>query len=370
MKTKIAVVGVVLILMLFSMTGCVYFTLNPTPTTVPTAIPTPIDANWEPPAVLSSTGIATYPDFIPLVELVRPSVVAIDVTIASFDVLSGAVPGEGSGSGWIIDESGLIVTNNHIVSGASSITITLDDERSFQAVIVRSDPMSDLAVLKIDATGLRAAKIGDSTQLKVGQWVMAMGNSLGKGISATSGIVSNLDVTVQVGIGTALYNLIQTTAPINPGNSGGPLFNLAGEVVGVTSVKVATTGVEGTGFAISMDQVLPIVTELIQKGFYSRPWIGVSLYTVDRIVILRYQLSVDKGVLVTRVAAGSPADKIGIKAGDVITAIDKKPVADVIELNKILHTYQIGQSVLITYFRGVAPNTVMITLAASPPVQR
>ncbi len=367
MKIKIASMCILILMLLFSMTGCVYFNLNPTPTPVKTVTPTAIMADWVTPDVSSGTEISKYPDFIPLVEQVRPSVVAIDVTVVSFDVLSGSVPQEGSGSGWIIDESGLIVTNNHIVSGAESITITLDDGRSFQAAIIRTDRVSDIAVLKINASGLKAAKIGNSTQLKVGQWVMAMGNSLGRGISATKGIVSNLDVTIRVSIWEALYNLIQTDAPINPGNSGGPLFNLAGEVVGITSVKVAEVGVEGTGYAISMDQALPIITDLVKIGYYSRPWIGVSLYSVDSIVVLRYRLSVDKGALVTRVAAGSPADKIGIKPGDVITAIDNKAVANVAELNKILHNYQIGQSVTLTYYQGIAPNTVTITLAASPP---
>jgi serine protease Do len=370
MRKKLLGLGILMIMLLVGMNGCVYFELNNTPTPVPTSTPSAINTGWTPSALAVGTEISKYPDFIPLIEMVRPSVVAIDVTISSFDVFGGKIPQEGAGSGWIIDESGLVVTNNHIVAGADSINITLEDGRSFQATTVRTDPVSDIAVVKISATGLKAVKIGDSNNLKVGQWVLAMGNSLGQGISATKGIVSNLDVTIPVGVGEALYNLIQTDAAINPGNSGGPLFNLAGEVVGITSVKVAEVGVEGTGYAISMDEALPIITDLVKIGYYSRPWIGVSLYSVDKIVVLRYRLSVDKGALVTQVATGSPADKIGIVAGDVITAIDGKSVADVNELNEILHTDQIGQSVLLTYYHGIAPNTVTITLAPSPPLQK
>jgi serine protease Do len=367
MKFKLLGLNILLILLLVGMNGCIYFKLDSTPTPVPTVTPTAINADWTPRAVTSGTQISKIPDFIPLIELVRPSVVAIDVTINSLDVLGGVIPQEGAGSGWIIDGSGLIVTNNHIVQGANSITITLEDGRSFQASIVRTDPVADIAVVKISASNLTPVKIGDSKELKVGQWVLAMGNSLGQGISATKGIVSNLGVTIQVSASEALYNLIQTDAAINPGNSGGPLFNLAGEVVGITSVKVSEVGVEGTGYAISMDEALPIITELVKIGYYSRPWIGVSLYTVDAIVKLRYNLAVDTGTLVTRVAAGSPAEKVGIVSGDVITNLNGKAVSDVNELNKILHSFQIGQIVTVTYYHGIAPNTVTITLAASPP---
>jgi serine protease Do len=368
MKMKMVSLCALAIMLLVGMTGCVYVNINSTPTPLPTVTPTAINADYNAPAVAADTQFENIPDFIPLIEKVRPSVVAIDVTITGFDVFGGQIPQEGAGSGWIIDESGLIVTNNHIVKGADSINITLEDGRSFQAVTVRTDSVADLAVVKINASGLKAVKIGDASKLKVGQWVLAMGNSLGQGISATKGIVSNLGVTIQTGIGEALYNLIQTDAAINPGNSGGPLFNLAGEVVGITSVKVSEVGVEGTGYAISMIEALPIITELVKIGYYSRPWMGVSLYTVDDIVVFRYKLGVDKGVLVTRVAAGSPADKIGIIAGDVITAVDNKAVADVNELNKILHSKQIGDSVTVTYYHGVSANTVTLELVASPPV--
>ncbi len=367
MKIKFAAVPILVLVMLTTLTGCVYFGLGSTPTPSPTAIPTPINAGFTPPPQ-NAAELPDVPNFADVIAAMRPSVVAINVTIPSLDVFGGVLNQQGAGSGWIIDSSGLIVTNNHVVEGAKDIEITLDDGRNFPAATVRTDPVSDLAVLKIDAPGLQAARIADSSKLRVGDWVIAMGNSLGQGISATKGIVSAVNVTIQVAPGQSLYDLIQTDAAINPGNSGGPLINLLGDVEGITSVKVVETGVEGTGFAISMKEALPIITDLIQSGYAIRPWLGVSLYTVDQLVVLRYRLAVNQGALVTQVVAGSPADKAGIQAGDVITEVDKEPVTSVDDLNNIIHSDQIGQSISVSYYRGSSAATVAVTLAASPPV--
>jgi serine protease Do len=366
MKIKYIIVCLVLAIMVFS-TSCVYFNLTPTPTTVPTVTPLPINPNFTPPPTTDSRALPVIPDFVSAIAIVRPSVVAINTTVPALDVFGQTFSQEGAGSGFIIDESGLIVTNNHVVEGAKTISVTLEDGRNFPSELVRTDSVSDLAVIKINAQNLKAAKIGDSSKLRVGDWVVAIGNSLGQGISATKGIVSALGVSVSVGAGETLYGLVQTDAPINPGNSGGPLVNLLGEVDGITSIKVAQIGVEGTGYAISTKEALPIITDLVKVGYVIRPWLGVGLYTVDQIVVLRYGLSVNQGALVTQLVSGSPADKAGIKAGDVITAIDGKEVANVDDLNKIIHGYAIGQQVSITYYRGTAKNTVSVTLASSPP---
>lgn len=369
MRIKQLLFSFIIIMILVFSGGCVYFNLDPSPTVLPSVTPSPINPDFTPPPTVSSQPLPTVPFFTDIIAEVRPSVVAINVTIPGIDIFGGVIPQEGAGSGWILDSSGLIVTNNHIVEGADSISITLDDGRNFPASIIRTDPVSDLAVVKINADNLQAARVGDSNRLRPGDWVLAMGNSLGQGISVTKGIVSALDVSIPVSAGQTLYNLIQTDAAINPGNSGGPLFNLLGEVIGITSVKVAEIGVEGTGYAISTEESLPIITDLIRIGYYSRPWIGVNLYTVDQVVVLRYRLSVNQGALVTRVVSGSPADNVGIQAGDVITAIDGRGVTDVSDLNEILHEHQIGDQVTLTYYRGVAVNTVTITLAPSPPIQ-
>lgn len=159
------------------------------------------------------------------------------------------------------------MTNNHVVAGAESITLTLDDGRTFPVDMntLATDPLTDLAVLQIDAENLPAIDIGDSSALRVGDWVVAIGNSLGLGISATNGIVSGLEISLPVSSGQTLSDLIQTDAAINPGNSGGPLVNMKGEVIGITSVKIAAVGVEGLGYAISINEAIPIIEELISS---------------------------------------------------------------------------------------------------------
>jgi serine protease Do len=344
---------------------------NSTPAAVPTspsppaaAAPTPISPS---PAPVDSKTPSLFSDFVSVIAQVRPSVVAITTEVTGFSRFGGTFTQQGAGSGWIIDKDGLIITNNHVVEGANSITVTLEDGRTFSVDTVHTDPVADLAVVKINAQNLPALQLGDSSNLHVGEWVVAIGNSLGLGISATKGIVSAVGVSLSVSPGETLSDLIQTDAAINPGNSGGPLVNLLGEVVGINSVKVAQVGVEGMGYAISIKEAKPIIDQLIKNGYVIRPYLGASLYTVDQFVAFRYGLAVNKGVLVTDVASGSPADEAGLKPGDVITAIDDKEISDEGVLTQTINSDQIGQKVKITYWRGKAQNTTYATLAQSPP---
>ena len=223
---------------------------------------TPTDTDWAIlPAQSPSPMLLSIAD---VVAAVKPSVVAIN-TETIFNTFHRSFTQEGAGSGWIIDQNGTIVTNNHVVAGAENINITLDDGRPFPVDMntLATNPLTDLAVLQIDAENLPAADIGDSSALRVGDWVIAIGNSLGLGISATNGIVSGLGISLPVSSGQTLYDLIQTDAAINPGNSGGPLVNMKGEVIGITSVKVAAVGVEGLGYAISINEAIPIIEGLI-----------------------------------------------------------------------------------------------------------
>jgi serine protease Do len=199
-------------------------------------------------------------NFIPVVARVRPSVVAI-TTETPVRFFGRTFTQEGAGSGWVIDSTGLIVTNNHVVEGARTVTVTMEDGKSFKAISVKADPGADLAVIRVDASGLPSLTVSNE-QLQVGQWVVAIGNALGLGISATKGIVSAMDVTVSSAEGVTLSGLIQTDAAINPGNSGGPMVNLKGEVVGINSIKIAQVGVEGMGYAISIAEALPIIRSL------------------------------------------------------------------------------------------------------------
>ena len=297
---------------------------------------------------------------------VKPSVVAINTEVVGYDIFNRPFTQEGAGSGWIIDENGLVVTNNHVVEGAESVTVTLSDGRTFSAETIRTDPLSDLAVVKIDAQNLPAVTIGDTSQLRVGDWVVAIGNALGLGISAKEGIISRLGVSISVS-GQTLGNLIETSAAINPGNSGGPLVNMKGEVIGITSVKIATVEVEGIGYAISTETAIPIIEELIQRGYVIRPWLGVVLRSVDEFLVFRYELAVEEGAFITQVAPGSPADEAGLEPGDVIVSLDNQEVDSAEDLIKAIHSSQIGQKVKITFWRGNTKDTTYVTLAERPP---
>jgi len=295
--------------------------------------------------------------------------VAITTEVLTLDLFNRPYTQQGAGAGWVIDASGIIVTNNHVVEDASSITVTLDNGRTLPVDTnsVFTDRLNDLAILKVDAQNLPALKIGDSSKLRVGEWVVAIGNALGQGIRATEGIVSRKGVSIPVAQGQTLYDLIETTAAINPGNSGGPLVNLAGEVIGITSAKIATIGVEGMGYAISTETAIPIIEVLVTNGYVTRPWLGVVLYTVDQFATQRYDLAVNEGVLITQVVPNSPADKAGLAPGDVITGFGGEKIATAEELIRIIHTSQIGQGVEITYWRGDTENTSETILTESPP---
>jgi serine protease Do len=363
----------VVLIALLAATGCSLPRLNinssntPASSTVPAVPPTPINPAFNPPSFGTDNVSSAVPDFAEIIAGVRPSVVSINTVMEGTNIFGGSFTQEGAGSGWVIDSSGLIVTNNHVVAGATSISVTLEDGRNFSAGTVRADSVSDLAVIKIDAQNLPPAlKVGDSSKLMVGNWVIAIGNSLGEGISATKGIVSALNVSVSTDQGETLYDLIQTDAAINPGNSGGPLVNMAGEVIGINSIKVAQVGVEGMGYAISSKVAIPIINELITNGYVARPWMGVALYTVDQTAVRQLKLSVDKGVLLTQVVDGGPAFKAGLRQYDVITRIEGQDVVTRDDLVKAILSYQVGQTVQITYWRGNNQATTMITLGQAP----
>ena len=297
---------------------------------------------------------------------VKPSVVAINTQFTGYDIFNRPFT-PGAGSGWIIDEDGIIVTNNHVIEGAESITITLDDGRAFLAETIRADPLTDLAIVKINAQNLPAAKVGDSHKLRVGDWVVAIGNSLGRGTRATVGIVSQQGVSIQVDQGQTLYDLIDTSAAINPGNSGGPLVNMAGQVIGITSAKIVATGVETTGYAITSSIAMPIIEGLITRGYIIRPWLGVGLHTVDQWIASSYNLAVNEGALVTQVNPGSPAAKAGLEGGDVITGFDNQKITSADGLIQAIHSAEIGKRVKLTFWRGEAQEVTYAVLAESPP---
>ena len=365
-STKYLIVSFFLILSFLVTAGCQLLPdiqVSPTPTPSPTAPLTPINPDYTLPPTQNNAPL--LPSIADLVAKVRPSVVAINTEVVTFDIFNRPRTQEGAGSGWIIDGNGIIVTNNHVVEGAENITVVLSDNRVFTAEACCSDPITDLAVLKIDAQNLPAVKVGDSSQLWVGDWVVAIGNALGLGISAKEGIVSRLGVSLAVS-GQTLGNLIETSAAINPGNSGGPLVNMAGEVIGITSVKIVAVEAEGIGYAISTETAMPIIEELIQTGYVLRPWLGIILTTVDQLIVSEFNLAVNEGAFITEVAPDSPADEADIEPGDVIVGLNDQEIATADDLIKAIHASKIGQTITITFWRGNTKDTTKATLAERP----
>ncbi len=357
----IAWLGVPLLLLMLAGAGCIPEGLLAGPEGGTTTLTRTVTQLTGTVIAQASAPALTLPDLASVIARVRPAVVAINTEIPAFS-LFGAYTDEAAGSGWIISADGYIATNNHVVEGASTITVTLEDGREFDATDAYTDPFSDLAIVKIDARGLPALAVGNSSALRAGDWVVAIGNSLGLGISATKGIVSALGVSISTESGE-LYNLIQTDAAINPGNSGGPLVNLAGQVVGINSAKVSEVGVEGMGYAISIQEALPVLNQLMATGHISRPSIGAALATVDATAVRWYRLGVSQGVLVTQLQRGGPADLAGLKAGDVITQLAGRDVATEEEFTLALQAYRVGQQVPLTYYRGSSRQTATVTLA-------
>lgn len=251
------------------------------------------------------------------------------------------------GSGFIISDDGYILTNNHVVDGADEIRVKLHDGREMKGELKGSDSKLDLALIKVTSNEkLPVASLGDSDVIEVGEWVMAIGNPFGLAETVTAGIVSAKGRV----IGSGPYDdFIQTDASINPGNSGGPLFNAKGEVVGINSAIVA--GGQGIGFAIPVNMAKSIIPQLRDKGKVTRGWIGVSIQSVTKELAASFGLSAEKGALVSEVVPGSPAEKGGIKPGDIILAFDGKEIKEVNDLSRIVAATTTGKTVVIRVVR-------------------
>jgi serine protease Do len=254
---------------------------------------------------------------------------------------------QGAGSGVIIGRDGYVLTNNHVVEGAKEVTVTLADKQEYKARVVGRDSRTDLAVLKIDPREpLTAAAMGDSDQLRVGDWVLAIGNPFGLSNTVTSGIVSAKGRVIGAG---PYDDFIQTDAPINPGNSGGPLFDMKGEVVGINTA-ILSNG-QGIGFAIPVNEVKPLVPQMISKGGVTRGYLGVSIQPITSELSKAMKLENSKGALVADVVPGSPADKAGIHPGDVIVAFNNKAVEEPRDLSSMVARTPVGQEAHVTVLR-------------------
>jgi serine protease Do len=257
---------------------------------------------------------------------------------------------QGLGSGFIIEADGIILTNNHVVANAEKIIVKLQDDREFEGRVVGTDTKTDIAVIKINANNLPVVSFGDSDRLQVGEWVVALGSPFGLANTITAGIVSAKGRWIGAG---PYDNFIQTDASINPGNSGGPLVNLRGEVVGINTAIFSRTGANiGIGFAIPISLVKELLPELKSKGKVTRGWLGVSVQQLTPDLATSLGMEKPTGALVSTVTEGSPADKAGVKVGDVIIEYDGKPIQHSSQLPILVARTDVGKSVPLTVYRG------------------
>ncbi len=321
---------------------------------------------------------------------VSPSVVNITTRTMGYNFFSMPVPEQGTGSGFIFDDKGDVVTNFHVIQNATSITVTLPDRRGFKAKVIGQDPTTDIAVVRIPPENLPPPlKFGDSTTLRVGQFVVAVGNPFGLNRTLTFGVISALGRIIQSPDGRFIGEAIQTDAPINPGNSGGPLLDLEARVIGITSQILSSSGSSaGIGFAVPAQTVQRVAEQLVATGHFAHTWLGIQGIdlTPDTVQALKegagISLPVDSGMLVVQVVPGSPAARAGIRGGDrlvlfgnaqvpvggdVITSIDGTPIGGFQDLTVYLDSHTtVGQTVTVTVYRGSQKLELKATLTERP----
>lgn len=299
-------------------------------------------------------------------KTVGPAVVGITNKAVAHDIFNRAFETEGVGSGVIFRNDGYIITNNHVIAGAKEIIVSLSDGNSVNGTLIGTDEMTDIAVVKVDAKDLPTAELGDSDEVVVGEPAIAIGNPMGLEFqgSVTVGVISALNRTLD--LNDRRVKLFQTDAAISPGNSGGALVNADGEVIGINSAKLATTGVEGMGFAIPINTVKAIVNELMDKGYVARPYLGVTIFDKPTAARYGYQLSIEKGVYVFQVGLDSPAGRAGFQRGDIILSIDGKEVNSVADVRNAVAAHKVGDKVKILCDRDGKQETVEVTLEEMP----
>jgi S1-C subfamily serine protease len=308
-----------------------------------------------------------------------------------FDFFMNPVPQEGTGSGFVYDTEGHIITNYHVIEGADELFVTLPDETSVSAQVVGADASNDLAVIKVDAPAelLHPVPLGESDSLRVGQFVVAIGNPFGLERTLTVGVVSALGRVIESPDERFIGEIIQTDAAINPGNSGGPLLDLTGRVIGVnTAIFSPSRASAGIGFAVPVDTVRLVVPSLIERGYFPHPWLGVGTVwtlTPERAEVLRevgMNVPTDEGILVVEVVRGSPADRAGLRGGqqqvrigryvlpvggDIVTAIDGEAITGDRDLIRFLDIEtNVGQTVQVTVYRDGEEMTIPVTLGERP----
>ena len=335
------------------------------PVEVPTQTPIPFPSPLPAPAIsimAEKEALTT----VEVVKLLRPSVVHISNDKTVTGMLNQLVPQSGVGSGVLLDNEGRILTNNHVVEGAESVTVTLSDGRSYPAQKVGTDPITDLAVIRIDAAKLNPARLGESALLEVGEDVIAVGHALGLkgGATVSKGVVSALGRTIEVDNQKSMVDLIQTDASINPGNSGGPLANSMGEVIGINTAIIE--GSNGIGFAINIDDAKVVVKQLIESGEVRRGFIGISPFNVTDSIREQIGLPVSEGVIIARVIEGSAAEGAGLRIEDVIVRLGEVEITNAGDLSKFLILNLPGETIAVEFYREGNLMTAELVLGESP----
>ena len=316
---------------------------------------------------------------IAVYKRVLPSVVNITSTALVFDFFYGTVPQQGQGSGFILDKSGHILTNYHVVAGANrGVEVQLSDKRKFAAHVIGTDRTHDLALLQIDAPNLQPVTLADSSQLNVGQKVYAIGNPFGLAGTMTRGIISAIR-PIRNGEGAPIEDAIQTDAAINPGNSGGPLLNSSGEVIGINTM-LASNGADqssGIGFAVPINTAKAVLADLLKFGRVKRPSMGIVSFAIGPDLASQMGFAAVSGMLIQRVVPGGAADRAGLRGGteqayvgntqivlggDLIIAIDGQQVTDPQDINAIMEKHQAGDTVTVTFIRGQRRMTIKLIL--------
>lgn len=390
---------VALVTLLVVSLGCNLPGMSATPTPVvvpPTAPPAPPPVTPLPQKVEEEAINALENQIITVYEAISPSVVNITNRSYAYDMFMRAVPQEGSGSGFVYDDQGHIVTNYHVIENAEELLVTLANGKAYQAKVIGQDPTNDLAVIQIDAEGdlPQSVALADSDQLRVGQFVVAIGNPFGLEQTLTTGVISALGRVIESPDESSsrfIGEAIQTDAAINPGNSGGPLLDLKGRVIGVNSQIISTSGSSaGIGFAVSANTVRRVVPELIARGYYPHPWLGTNMFnltpaTAEIFREAKMNVPVETGLLILEIVSGGPAEKAGIRGGsrmvrmgryqipldgDIIIGIDDQVINDYEDLTVYLETKTvIGDVVQLKLIRDGSEITIPVTLEERPQDQ-
>lgn len=368
------IIGGLLALVLILSIVAIQFAFNRTKSSGGGLPPLPVSTNVEMPSPVELSN-----SFRAIARAVKPAVVHINIveTVESsgqglelpFDLPQGPRRRPGSGSGFIVREDGYILTNNHVVQKAEKIEVTMSDSKRYKATLVGTDPESDLAVIKIEETGLPYAVLGDSDVVEQGDWVLALGSPFGLQQTLTAGIVSATGRELRLDEGVGQYSkFIQTDASINPGNSGGPLVNMRGEVVGINTLIFSRSGgAEGIGFAISSNTARQVYEQLVKSGRVIRGYLGVSVTDINEATARALGVETNSGALIADVPVGdTPAARAGLKSGDVITAFDGKPVKSSRQLTDAVAATPVGKSVLVDFIRAGRPESITVDVAQRP----